>query len=271
MITHKCYWRWVFRGHLGAYPCIYMPLERMRRRLLHPVTRDLIVGSRTELVIEGYPRSGNTFAAHAFRLAQGRDVSVATRCHAAAQVLEGIRRNLPCLVLIREPRDAAISAYVLSRGHLTPGFLLRHYVRYYQTLEPHLHRIVVASFSQVSSDFGTVIERLNHKYQTEFRPFVNSDQNVQAVFRSIDEFQQSRTGAEDNHRTVSRPHELRNAMKCHAQREFDKSSIRGLLNAGQELYSHIRTGFAEQPEEAGRCTRSWSLHPRVTGGPNLRR
>lgn len=248
MMMHKCYWRWLIRGHLGAYRSIYLPVERINKRIFNPITRDLTVSNRTEVVIEGYPRSGNTFAAHAFRMAQERDVVIATRSHAAAPVFEGIRRNLPCLVLIREPRDAAISAYVLSDGLLCPEFLLRHYRRYYKTLEPRLSRVLVATFSQVRSDFGTVTQRLNHKYNVRFRPFVHSETNVRAVFQSIDEFQQKRTKTADNHRTVSRPDEVRNALKRNAESKFDHSSVQGLLDSCHELYEQIRTRFAEQPE-----------------------
>jgi len=66
----------------------------------------LPAGSRitgeTEVVIDGFPRSGNTFAVVAFRQAQSRRVSVAHHGHVPALAIEAHRRGVPALVLIRE-------------------------------------------------------------------------------------------------------------------------------------------------------------------------
>lgn len=58
--------RFRLRSLISLYPRLFLPV--MRRR---PAHRGHIVDVDTEIMIEGYPRSGNTFAVVAFEFAQG--------------------------------------------------------------------------------------------------------------------------------------------------------------------------------------------------------
>jgi hypothetical protein len=53
------------RTFLSDKPEVYIPLARILKG-------DFIVNKKTEIVIEGYPRSGNSFAEAAFRFSQTR-------------------------------------------------------------------------------------------------------------------------------------------------------------------------------------------------------
>jgi hypothetical protein len=134
---------------VAARPAIALRAER-RRRPGH------VVDDATEIVIESYPRC---------RLAQEpRAVAIAHHTHMPAQVLEGARRGLPTLVLIREPVPVVVS-HLVYRPRLTPISALRGFVRFYGPLEPVLDDVVVATFDQVVSDYGSVIERINDRVE----------------------------------------------------------------------------------------------------------
>lgn len=239
MMKHSPYWRWVLRSNLGVFRRLYMPIERFKRSL-NPAFRDLPVSGRTELVIEGYPRSGNTFAAHAFQYAQGRTLSIANRCHAPAQVMEAVHRSIPCLLLIRQPVDSAISSFVYIDGKLTPEFLLHHYLKFYRTLDSLLDQVVVASFDQVKNDFGHVIFRLNSRYGTDYELFENTPENVDAVFESIDKFDREFRQADNiSQRGVSRPVDARVALKREATEVFEADHLQPLIEECQQLYTHV--------------------------------
>ena len=60
------------RRVVGRYPALYLPWIRARRKVL-----DKAVTSDTEIVIEGFPRSGNSFEVAAFRLAQPGEPRIA--------------------------------------------------------------------------------------------------------------------------------------------------------------------------------------------------
>ena len=89
---------------VNAYPAIYMPIARLR----HRGSAEYCVSRDTEIVIEGFGRAGNTFAWLAFASAQQRPVRVAHHTHAAAQVIAAVRLNIPALVVVRSPADAAL-------------------------------------------------------------------------------------------------------------------------------------------------------------------
>src|SRR2546427_7470725 len=61
----------------------------------------VLAGPGTDILIEGFPRSANSFSVAAFRLAQGPPVEVAHHTHAPANAIAAFRRHIPALILIR--------------------------------------------------------------------------------------------------------------------------------------------------------------------------
>src|SRR5687768_15078094 len=104
--------RYSVRAVLSRYPSLY--LSMVRRKYWGQ-----IVEAGTELVIEAFPRSGNTFAVVAFQLAQARPVKIAHHLHAAAQVTRGVRLRKPTLVLIRDPLKA-VSSHLVREPSVAP-------------------------------------------------------------------------------------------------------------------------------------------------------
>jgi hypothetical protein len=95
--------------------------------------------------------------------------------------LNAVQMDIPTLVLIRNPEDAMASA-VLREPDIPISAFLDRYLVFYQTLEPYRTGFVPADFSEVVSDFGGVIRRINAKYGTSFRDFDHSEGNVEAVY-----------------------------------------------------------------------------------------
>ena len=105
------------RQYLGLYPFLFLPAARLlgnRRR------REFLVSPSTDLVIEGFPRSGNTFAVAAFVLSQPRPVRIAHHHHVPAQVIYAVKRGIPVLVVVRKPDDAVLSLVMGFRNKSRP-------------------------------------------------------------------------------------------------------------------------------------------------------
>jgi hypothetical protein len=81
------------RGWIGEHPALYLPLAAGFRRAYDGSRK--AVGRETEVVIEGFPRCGNSFAFAAFALAQPHPVHIAHHLHAPAQVLASAARTPP--------------------------------------------------------------------------------------------------------------------------------------------------------------------------------
>jgi hypothetical protein len=195
----------------------------------------------------GYPRSANSFAVAAFRMAQRRAVRVAHHVHAPAQVIAAVRAGIPAMVLIREPEEAVLER-MLVRPWLDVAQAVRAYLRFYRPLFRHRGSFVTGRFPDVTSDFGTVIRRVNERFDTSFQEFRHLDTNVQACFDGMerDWLQRVGPGLELEMR-VGRPSELRDEMKERLRPRY--RSVRSEAAAAQALYDRFTESSAEHRAE----------------------
>lgn len=167
------------RRIIMVHPSVYLPLARWKRA-------DSMVSASTQLVLDGFERSANTFAVIAFQLAQNDHVRVAHHMHAAAPLIAAAERGLPTLVTVRQPEATVLSAAIRdSRATLRQW--MKTYVSFYEAIVPHRSRFVVGRFEDLTSDLGRVINRVNERFGTEFRTFDHTEDNVQTVYSLIDE------------------------------------------------------------------------------------
>lgn len=170
-----------FRNWAGARPALFYPLHALR----HPGD-SRVVRKDTEIVIEGFPRSGNSFAVAAFELAQARPVRMADHLHVPAQILRAGAYKRPAFLLIREP-GPAVRSLCVRFPYLTVAEALRSYYRFYARCLPFSESFVTLPFETLVSDFGGAIERLNQKFGTTFTPFSHTEENLNRVRKTLEE------------------------------------------------------------------------------------
>ena len=223
--------RFALRSVLGRSPAVYFGIQR-----LWPSRRHLLVTKDTEIVIEGYPRSANTFAVAAFLLAQGRPVRIAHHLHVPVQIIQAVRWGIPTVVLIRKPEDAILSSLV-RRPYLSAEWAARYYILFYRTIAPYREGFVVAPFEEVIHNFGQVILRINKRFGTTFVPFEHTDENVQRVFALVEEMDKAdRKSNAATETTVARHSATRQALKEARKQELDQLSVRRLLDEAYGVY-----------------------------------
>lgn len=217
------------REALTPYPRLFLPLYRL---LAPPSHARLAIAHDTEIVIEGFPRSANTFAVVAFEQAQGnREVRVAHHLHAEAQVLEGVARGLPVIVLIRRPEDA-IRSLKVALPEQSAERLLDLYLRFYRVVENVRDKVVISEFTRTTSRFGTVISQVNERFGTDYALPDDSEAGVAAVFERI-----SRINAEGhgNRDLIARPAAHKEDAKRTVALDLDAEK----LAAAQALYARL--------------------------------
>jgi hypothetical protein len=141
-------------------------------------------------VIEGFPRSANSFAREAF-LTHQRHIRYATHLHASSQVIQAVRWNVPTLVLLREPSDAVCAdvAFHCQINHIDSRFIsprllidsLLRYITFYSRILPYNTGFVIGHFPDVISDFGKVMIDFNDYFQTDYNVFAHTDSAVQMI------------------------------------------------------------------------------------------
>ncbi len=229
-------WHAVY-SFLGQSPKIFRLLVRMG------LVGSELMDERTELVIEGFPRSGNTFAVTAFEMAQPRPVLVAHHSHNAVRVMLAGRKGIPTLVLVRRPEDAVLSL-VIRDSSLSIKQALGNYIRFYTRIKPDYRGYVVARFDDVTRNFGEVIDRINQRFGTAFSVFEHNEKNVGALFRLAEDLDLYTSGrSQVSEATVARPSRERERTKAVLRRELEKEDVKYLLAKVQALYRD----FTAQP------------------------
>src|SRR5919107_4640592 len=218
--------------HAGRHPAVYFNLYRLlvaghlrtHKNLVRAVTPD------TQLVIEGFPRSGNSFARRAFVLAQKESsgkTRIAHNMHVPAQVVRAARWQIPTLVVIRRPRDAVLSFAVW--GPISVDQALRYYVSFYETVEKYRDAYVLGLFEEVTEDFGPVIQRLNDRFETTFSLFRHDEHNVESVLTRIERNSRKRFGEASLENKASLPFAAREEKKHELGYKLEDPKRKGLI------------------------------------------
>lgn len=166
------------RRTVARMPALYLPLRRAR----HPHT---VLGPATDLVIEGFPRCGNTWAEFALREVAPAGLVLAHHSHAAAHVLAAVRCGVPVLVLFRDPDDAVTSLLAMSGGRVDAREAFQDYVAFYRALEPLARETVLfAGFGDVTTRMGAVVAALNARFGLDLAPFDDTCPKARARIRA---------------------------------------------------------------------------------------
>jgi hypothetical protein len=191
-------------------------------------------------VIEGYPRSANTFAVAAFQLAQGREVEIAHHLHGAAQIKRAARLGVPAVVLVREPSEAILSLMVRDPT-ASVRWAIHSYVRFYSNVVPHLDKIVIAPFVTVTSDFGSIIRVVNARYGTAFKDFVTTEGTLEEIWQTVESMgrrDSMRTG-QDYDQGVALPSDERRRAKEARRSEYLDERNKPLRLTAESLYERV--------------------------------
>lgn len=152
----------------------------------------------TDIVIEGYMGSANSFAREAFRFANP-DGRIASHLHSPSQIERARQLHKPLIFPARPPADAIAS--VAGRwGIPSIRHELDRYARLYRAFLQEPAAGVVAPFDQIIAGFGPIIERVNDLYSTAFTPFPSGDPDaVNAVEAIIEAFNETVYGSDSGH------------------------------------------------------------------------
>lgn len=221
------------RSFFGKHPLLFYALYG-----LIPKNRMLSVNKNTQLVIEGFPRSANTFAVVAFSKAQPTKLRIAHHMHVPAQIIKGVQRKIPTIVLIRNPKDAIVSL-VMYDPRISLAQALKCYISFYQTIYLYRAKYVVARFEEVINDYSNVIEKTNDKFGTNFiTPAPNNlESNHFNNIETIGKIEAKRQGkTEYSELNVARPSSLRASLKKELMQKLEQTENQKDLMVAEKIY-----------------------------------
>ena len=227
--------KYLVRNWTWKRPKIYYAFQYFNGGLIRH-DKSLTV-SQTEIVIEGYPRSGNTFVQEAFEYSQSKFVNTAHHFHSPASVLVAVKLNKPVVLLIRKPLDSIVS--LLLRHPETPIYwAIKSYEDFYSTLLPVLDKVVVAEFGVVSTNLGSIFQEVNEKFLVDFSIFEHNEKNQKACFNRIDIRNAKRLGSKvSNFLQVARPSKERSILKSDVIKKLDSELFKQQLIKAEKIYN----------------------------------
>lgn len=173
---------------IGKYPRLYNLVFRFRDGY-----ENRLVSDETDICIEGFPRSANSFAVGAFEDAQDESLTIAHHNHVPAPVMNAVRCGVPAIALVRDPVEAIVSNRALQlqtsvrSGGVSASLAvsdeaqLGAWISFYKRVESVRDKVIVAPFPLVIEDFGSVIQAVNTKFGTDFTPFVHTPDRVDKI------------------------------------------------------------------------------------------
>jgi len=208
--------------------------------------RKLAVSSDTDVLIEGFPRSGNTFSVMAFAMAQGQhSVKIGSHLHVPAHIYRGLKFGVPIMLLIRKPQDAVVSL-IMRDPALSFGPVLNYYIKFYESLMPLRNQLFITKFEEVTENFGHVIEKFNQKFNTSFKTFEHTTDNVEKVFQEIERRNSMKNIKREIKETeISRPSILRKSLATQIQHQLNSPEINSLLAQANEVYESFLHDFQQ--------------------------
>jgi hypothetical protein len=197
-----------------------------------------IVGEETEIVIEGFPRCANGFFVRSFQFAQGATVPprlIAHHQHSVAQIIEGVRRSLPMVLLVRDPQDVVISLQAFcyqtfdkrrkEDAALAPDRILNRYIQFHSHAMKFKEDMVVSDFEDTVKKPNRTIERINQKFGKTYKIVENLPMNTLKVFSFSNE--------------RIRPNRVRDEYKVMFGEEFEATASRDKLAEARRIYRRI--------------------------------
>lgn len=209
--------------------------------------RSTLARRDSALVIEGFPRSGNTFSVAAFTVANGRTLHVGRHLHGAPHLIRGVRLGVPTVMLVRRPSDAVIS-FLVRWPDLAPEQALVEYLDFYRTAWRVRDQVVVALFETVVSDFGVVIDSVNQRFGTTFARFEPTPDNRESAFALVEEMNREECGGELRETHVGRPSGERASGRHLVEEALRSARAQALLAQADELFErYVRIAHSGAP------------------------
>ncbi|MGO9185350.1 FkbM family methyltransferase [Mycobacterium sp.] len=232
----------------GKYLLGHDPLTLPVLLRLTPMGISRQITEHTDLVVEGFPRAGNTFTVSALQDATAHRIRIASHVHHPAQVKQAVLRGIPTVLLIREPVPM-LSSYLTFGQHARPAEVIREYISYYGELIHYVDQVLVADFSETVVNLSSVIERINQRFGMDIPAFDQSSENTERVLDELARYHGLVHSERDPIEVVPRPRVEREQTLQQLRTELLSPQYESLLSRANDLYEFYVSKAEQQRRE----------------------
>ncbi|MEC9347196.1 MAG: hypothetical protein VYB54_13285 [Pseudomonadota bacterium] len=164
--------------------------------------------ANADIAVEGFGRSGNTFAVTALRMTQPGPIRIISHFHYPIAVGRPADAGLPVCVVLRNPLDSIVSYCQYSTWG--PQRFIDDFIAWHTYVLPWLDRVCVVEFEDFTVDFNRLIRAVNRVYGPVLQEVDDPAALNPKVFARIETEQ---PGGTVNELMVHRPSDLRRSRK----------------------------------------------------------
>ena len=225
---------------VGSHPSLLPILWR-----LTPGGLSKAITRNTQLVVEGFPRSGNTFFAESISYFLGPDFSIASHAHHIAQIRLAVARGIPCVVLVRHPVEV-LASYLIAGPHARPKDVLREYATYHSQILRLVDEVQVVTFGQAINDFQRTMERVSSRWNLSLVPESFTESDRERILERIDENHRRLFPKDPLERGVARPSRVRTELNVKVRRELSDPEHKEKLDLCVQLFEKLKLEAGEK-------------------------
>jgi len=217
-------------NHVSGFPGLYTIISKSL------TGRDCYTTRDSDIVIDGHPRSANTYATFAFRVAQTQSLVIANHIHKKSQFLLAEKYGIPAILLIRNPLDC-ISSLLIRQPKYDPFVLFEGYYFLYNGLK-NSNSFVLGDFDDITNNYAAIIRRVNDKFSTHFDLYYNTPENEKIV-RDIIQTQDREKYASEYNQSVAYPNDKRKKVISDIKDRLQESRYKKEIAKCEATYFHF--------------------------------
>jgi len=185
------------------------------------------VNNKTQLVLDGFPSSANSYIERVLHQASDNKLKVASHFHSPIMILKAMKYNIPVVVCIRNPLDASVSACRRFGVFDVTGWL-KIYLRFYQCIEPYADKLIIAHFDDVIKDVSNLLTVLTRQE--------NFDQHLETNNLNLLIAERPNLGSFTE---IKKQKEMEKDGAIQIRKKWDEQPDYDLLNKCNQLYKKI--------------------------------
>lgn len=232
--------KYQIRRFIRRFPLLHLPFLRRKWKKWQE-ERDgckppsVVVSNETKVVIDGFPRSGNSFFVALMAVTQPPELSMSHHLHSAAHIKEGVNRGLPVIVIVRKPNQATLAYCAYDRNVPLKESLLDWISFYEQVLALPKKSYALAHFDKFIENGNDVINEINQTFDALLKNFNHTNSEISAK-KYLEETSLAAFGRQHQ----SQPSQKRTLYKESIKNELESDSLRPLLEKAERVYRKLR-------------------------------
>ena len=170
----------------------------------------------TVFLIDGYPRSGNTFIQMLIKNVFG-GIETVHHLHSIGAIKTSLAKGLPSFIIYRDPKHAVSSNYLKEYSFITDqiniekintdllNYSLNYYIQFYRYVVKN-DAVILISFDKLIREPESVIKAINNRIPSSYK------RNENDILHIVSEIKDRSFGAKDKLGS-SRPSEVKEKLK----------------------------------------------------------